>query len=162
LGKNTWRIGGIENPVGDVVLYLHSILQDAQDVMDLQSALAGEMKSSFGIILTAKGTLSLPPYATVQLQDVLSLNQTTGNLTVVGDLRAIAGVPLQRNGGRPNDYRKPLNDLIALRASQGRSLQGRNEEAKALLAEFKVEHPNKKSPSLPTIKKYVSQFRSGS
>jgi hypothetical protein len=129
---------------------------------DLQRAFASEVKSPFGVVLTSKGKLSLPPYATAHLQDVLSLDPITGKLMVIGDLRAIAGVPAQRIGGRPNDYETVLNDLIALRASQGRAVQGRNEEAKALCAEFMAKFPNAKCPSLPTVKRYVTKRRSGS
>lgn len=160
--KETWRIGAIDNPTGDVVLYLHPTLQDKQDIRDLQAALANEMKSPFGVVLTAKGTLSVPPYATVQLQDVFSFDPIAGELIVVADLRAIAGVPEQRAGGRPNDYRKPLGEIIAFRTSQGRTLQGRNAEAKAIRAEFQIQFPDIKCPSLPTVKRYVSEVKSGS
>jgi len=77
-------------------------------------------------------------------------------------MRTIAGVPELRTGGRPNDYESALSDLMALRVSQGRAAKGRNEEAKALHAEFIAKHPNKKSPSLPTVKRYVTKIRSGS
>lgn len=159
LERDIWRIGAIDSNEGDLVLYLKPTMQDAQDVKDLESALAGEMKSTFGIVLTSKGTLSVPSYPTVRLQDVLSLEPITGKLMVVGDLRAIAGVPEQRTGGRPNDYKKPLTQLIAIRASQGRTLEGRNEEAKALHLEFKDKYSDRKCPSLSTVKKYVSDVR---
>ena len=120
------------------------------------------MKSPFGIVLTSKGTLSVAPYTTVHLQDVLNLEPLVAKLTVVGDLRTIAGVPEQRTGGRPNDYKQLLTELIAIRTSQGRTLKGRNEEAKALHLEFKAQFPNTRCPSLPTVKKYVSEVRSGS
>jgi len=162
LDKDTWRIGAIDSSAGDVVLYLHPTLLDAQDITDFQAALASEMKSPFGVILTSQGTLSVSPYATAQLQDVLSFESLAGKLMVVVDLRTVAGVPEQRTGGRPNEYRKPLRDLIALRASQGRTLGGRNAEAKALQAEFQAQFPDIKCPSLPTVKKYVSEVRSGS
>lgn len=162
LGDGTWRIGAIDNPTGDVVLYLHPTLQDAQDIRGLQANLAGEMKSAFGVVLTSKGALSVPPYAAAQLQDALRFDPLTAKVLVVVDFLTIAGVPEQRIGGRPNDYRKPLSDLIALRSSQGRTLQGRNAEAKALQAEFAAQFPNEKCPSLPTVKRYVSEVKSGS
>jgi hypothetical protein len=139
IDKETWRIGALDNPAGDVVLYLHPTLQGAQDMRDFQATLAGEVKPTFGVVLTSQGTLTAPPFVTVRLDDVLSFVPIAGKLIVIADLRTIAGVPEQRTGGRPNDYRKPLSDLIALRAKQGRTLQGRNAEAKALLAEFQVQ-----------------------
>ena len=162
LDKETWRIGAVDSPAGDVVLYLRPTMQDAQDVKDLEAALVGEMKSPFGVVLTSIGTLSVPPYRTVYLQEALSLDPIAKNLAFVGDLEAIAGVPEQRTGGRPNDYKRPLTELIAIRASQGRTLEGRNEEAKALLLEFMAQFPKTKCPSLPTVKKYVSEARRGS
>lgn len=160
LNADTWRIGAIDTPAGDVVLYIKPTMQDAQDIREFEAALAGEIKSSFGIALTSKGTLRLPPYTTVPLQDVLSFE--TGELTIIADLAAVAGVPEVRTGGRPNNFRNPLNELIAMRERNGQALQGRNEEAKALLAEFKTQFPNKKSPSLPTVGRYVSAARRGS
>lgn len=162
LDKDTWRIGAIESTAGDVVLYLHPNLQDARDLKDIQAALASEMKSTFGVILTSQGTLKASPFVTAQLDDVLRFDPKAGQFAVGADIRAIAGVPEQRTGGRRNDFRKPLSDLSALRASQGRMLKGRNEEAKALRAEFSTKHPNKKCPSLSTVKKYVSLYRGGS
>lgn len=162
IDKETWRIGAVDSPAGDVLLYLCPTLQGAQDMRDFQAALAGEVKSTFGVILTSQGTLAAPPFVTVQLDDVLSFEPTTGKLIVVADVRAIAGVPELRNGGRPNDYESALSDLMALRVSQGRAAQGRNEEAKALHAEFIVKHPNEKCPSLPTVRRYVTKIRGGS
>ena len=160
LKEDIWRIGAIDTPAGDVVLYLKPTMQDAQDVHDFEAALAGEIKSSFGIVLTAKGDLRLPHYPTVPLQDVLSIE--VGKLTVVADLAIIAGVPEVRTGGRTNEYKKPLNELMALRERDGLTLKGRNEEAKALQADFKANFPNFKCPSLSIVRKYVSVFRSGS
>lgn len=161
LDKDTWRIGAIESTAGDVALYLQPTLQDARDIRDVQAALASEVKTSFGVILTSKGTLTARPFVTAQLDDVLSFEPKVGQFAVVADMRAIAGVPELRTGGRPNDYRKPLSELIALRASQGRTLQGRNAEAKALQAEFAVQFPDIKCPSLSTVKSYVTEMRSG-
>jgi hypothetical protein len=161
LKADTWRIGAIESTAGDVVLYLHPTLQDARDVRDVQAALASEVKSPFGVILTSQGTLTAPPFVTAQLNDVLSFDLKAGKFAVVADIHAIAGVRELRTGGRPNGYRKPLSDLIILRASQGRTLLGRNDEAKALQAEFAAKFPNEKIPSLTTVKRYVSKVRSG-
>lgn len=162
LDKDTWRVGAINSTAGDVVLYLHPTLQDARDIRDVQAALASEVRFPFGVILTSHGTLTADPFVTAQLDDVISFDPNAGKFTMVADIRTIAGVPEQRSGGRPNDYRKQLTDLIAHRASEGRTLAGRNDEAKALQAEFATKHPNEKCPSLSTVKRYVSDIRSGS
>lgn len=155
-----WRIGAIDTPSGDVSLYLVPTMQDSEDVADFEAALLGEIKSSFGIVLTSKGTLRLPPYTTVPLQDVLSIE--SGELTVVADLKTVAGVPEVRTTGRPSTFKKPLNELIARRENMGLALEGRNAEAKALQAEFKAQYPNITCPSLPTVKRYVSDASRGS
>ncbi len=157
---DTWRIGSIETHAGDIALYIKPTMQGAQDIHDFKAALAGEIMSSFGVVLTSKGGLRLPPYTTFQLQDVLSIE--AGELSVVVDVATVAGVPETRAGGRPSDYKKPLNALIAIRERAGQALMGRNEEAKALQAEFKAQFPNITCPSLPTVKRYVSNARRGS
>ena len=162
LDKDTWRIGAIDGTVGDVVLYLHPTLQDAWDVRNFQAALASEVKTPFGVILTSKGTLTVPPFVTALLDEVLSFDPKAGQFALDTDLRAIAGIPEQRSGGRPNDFESALSGLMALRVNQGRAAPGRNEEAKALHAEFIARYPNKKCPSLPTVKRYVTRIRSGS
>lgn len=162
LDKNTWRIGAIESTAGDVVLYLHPTLQNARDMRDVKAALTSEVKSPFGVILTSTGTLTARPFVTAQLDDMLSFDKKAGKLSVVADMLTIAGVPELRIGGRPNGYEKPLSELIALRASQGRALKGRNVEAKAIFVEFKSQFPNIDCPSLPTVQRYVTKIRSRS
>lgn len=159
---DVWRIGAMDTPAGDVALYLAPNMQNSDDVRDVQSILVGAVKPAYGLILTATGGLSVPAYVTVQLQDILSVDPKTGKLIVSANLEAIAGVPQQRAGGRPNDYKEPLTELSAIRASQGRTLKGRNEEAKALQSEFTAQFPNNKTPSIQTVKRFVTVFRSGS
>lgn len=107
-------------------------------------------------------SIAVLPFVTAQLDDVLRFDPKAGKLIAVADLRAIAGVPETRAGGRSNDYENPIRELRALRTSQGPALQGRNAEAKALQAEFEKQFPDMKCPSLPTAKRYVSKVRSGS
>ncbi|MGJ8590341.1 MAG: hypothetical protein ACSHXW_19740 [Yoonia sp.] len=158
LNKVTWRIGAIESTAGDVVLYLYPTLQEARDIWDVQAALASEVKSPFGVILASSGTLTVPSLVTAQLDDVLGFEPKVGKFAVLADIRGIAGVPEQRTGGRPNEYEKPLSELIALRASQSRALKGRNLEAKAIIVEFKSQLPNIDCPSLPAVKRYVTKI----
>lgn len=162
LHGDIWRVGAIDTPAGDVALYLAPNMQNGDDVRDVQSILVGAVKSAFGLVLTATGGLSVPPFVTVQLQDILSVDPNTGQITVTANLETIAGVPQQRGGGRPNDYKGPLTELAAIRTRQGRTLKGRNEEAKALQAEFTAQFPNKKTPSIQTVKRFVTAVRSGS
>lgn len=162
LDKDIWRIGAIDSPTGDIVLYLLPSLQDARELTAFEAALIAEIRSPFGVALTSIGTLSLPPYATALLQDVLDFDPIAGKLNVVADLEAIAGAPKKRNGGRPNEYSKTLGELSAVREKEGRTLEGRNEEARALRADFKAKFPNDNCPSLSIVGKFVTALRSGS
>ncbi len=162
LEGQTWRVGALDTHQGAVVVYVTPKMQEAQDVNGFQSATSSELKSPFGIVLTSIGTLSVAPYNTVQIRDIIDLEPETGKLIVVADLQAIAGVPKERNGGRRNEYSKPLSELSAIRVKEKRTLKGRNEEAKALRAEYKVQFPNQKIPSQSVVNKFVTKFRGGS
>ncbi|PYC47771.1 hypothetical protein DI396_06600 [Litorivita pollutaquae] len=162
LNGETWRIGALDSPAGDIALYFQPMMQGENDIKDFKGAMIGEMRSTFGIILTSTGTLSVPPYVTIQLQDVLRFDPKSGTLAVNADLHALAGVPVNRTGGRPSAYKEALTQIIANRAENGTALKGRNEEAKAVLAVYKANFPNKTSPALSSINRYVSEARRGS
>jgi len=49
-----------------------------------------------------------------------------------------------------------LHELILERQNSGAALSGRNAEAKAVLAKFIEKYPNIHSPSLPTVKRYIT------
>mmetsp|Transcript_27439 Transcript_27439/g.50594 ORF Transcript_27439/g.50594 Transcript_27439/m.50594 type:complete len:188 (+) Transcript_27439:1968-2531(+) len=162
LNGNIWRVGAIDTPAGDVALYLAPNMQNTDDVRDVLSALAGEVKFAFGLIYRATGVLSVPPYVTVQLLDILNVDPRIGKLTVIANLESIAGVPEKRAGGRPSPYAKPHQHLYDLRLQEGRALQGRNEEAQALRNEFQSKFPSEGCPSLVTVRNFVSARRGGS
>lgn len=151
-----WRIGAVETHVGDIAVYFQPTLQDAQDLYDLKTVLAGEVKSKFGIVITATGVLSLPSFVTVQLTDILSFDHMACHFVIDSSINVIAGVPEKRKGGRPGDYKTTLPDLIAQRQNQGVALKGKNEEAKAVRADHKVKYPNENCPSISTIKRCLS------
>jgi len=153
ISGETWRVGALETAAGDVALYFQPTMLDAKDVHAVENAFNGEIKSAFGIILTSAGTLSVPPYITVSLRDALRFDPETGSFIVDADLRSIVGVPENRTGGRPSEYKDTLIKLIASRA---------NAETALILAEFKARFPNQNAPSLPTINRYVSKARAGS
>lgn len=162
IAGNTWRIGAIETLAGDLVIYVQPTLQSQQDCRELEAALAHEVKARLGIILTAVGTFSIPRLSTITFEDCLGYDQSSGRFTVDADLRAVAGLPASRKGGRPNQFKERVSALIEDRWKTGHSLQGRNEEAIAVLAGIKASYPEDEAPSLSTIKRYVSEFRAGS
>ena len=71
------------------------------------------------------------------------------------------GAPPRPTGGRPSVYRERFHELLAERAAQVVAEKGRNEEAKAVLLEYRRLYPNEAAPSLSTVKAYVSEFRGG-
>lgn len=162
LSGQTWRIGALDTSAGDIALYFHPMMQDAENLKEFKRAMIGEVRSTFGIILTSTGALSVPHYVTIQLQDALHFDPQSGALAVDADLNALAGVPENRTGGRPSVYKEALTKIIVNRAVNRISLEGRNEEAKAVLAEYKANFPSETAPALSSIKSYVSKTRRGS
>lgn len=136
-------------------------MRDAEDLEACRAALGREVKASYGIIFTALGALELPPYKTVNLTDALSFDAASRIVSLNFDLFETAGVPVRKPGGRPSPYVKDIEGLIEQRVKSGVTLDGRNEEAKAVLAVFKERFPTKRSPSLSTVKNYISDFRGG-
>lgn len=157
-----WRVGAIEAPEGNIVIYFKPTLRSGQDLRDLECALMLEVRAPVGIILTADGTLSKPPFNTITFEDSLGYDQTLNAFIVDADLWAVAGIPVVRKGGRPNEFEKLVTNLILERKKAGLSPLGRNQDAKAVLVDYTAQHPDKEPPSLATIKRYVSKVRSGS
>lgn len=158
----TWRIGAVETDSGDLVIYFHPLLLDMQHISDFAAALRFEPRPAFGLVLTARGSLTAPGFETVQLDNLIELDPATDALRVMTDIRHLAGVPAKRSGGRPKTYGSELTDLIWLRVNQGIALSGLNEEAKAIHAVFCATFPEGKNPSLSTVKRRLTKFRGGS
>lgn len=162
IAGDIWRVGVLSSYKSDLVIYFRPTLRDFEDLEACKAALGREVKASYGIILTALGALELPPYKTVKLTEALSFDAASGTFILDFDLFEIAGVPVRHKGGRPSLYANALSALIEQREKDGIALSGRNEEAKAVFAEFSVRFPNNPPPSLSTVKRYISEFRSGS
>jgi len=162
IADDIWRIGVLSSLNSDLVVYFCPTLRDAEDLEACRAALGREVKASYGIIFTALGELELPPYKTVNLTEALSFDAASKTFILDFDLFELAGVPVSQTGGRPSTYAKDINMLIEQREKLSIALDGRNDEAKAVLAAFKEQFPNKPPPALSTVKRYVSEFRSGS
>jgi len=162
VSENVWRIGTVEAATANISLYFQPTLHSAQDVLDFERALLREVKPVHGIVMTATGKLAIPPLATIELRDCLSFDTATCRFAVDADLGAIAGIPPTRSGGRPSEYDDILIPLIQSRKVSGRAKAGRNEEAKAVLQEFKSLHPDKNAPALSTVKTKITAHKGGS
>lgn len=159
---NTWRIGTVESEGGDIALYFQPRLRDEADLHRIQDALAREVAAPFRIILTAEGGAPLAGAHVVPLSEIVEIEASTGELQSLMSLHAVVGAPIKSLGGAPNRYRAKVMDLIQSRVSSGVALAGSNEEARAIASTFQRKHPADKVPSLPTIKRYLSEVRSGS
>jgi len=162
LHGETWRIGATTSQGYDVVLYFHPCLTSEHDVFALRAALSRESRSPFRLVLTARGVLPVPEAQVALLTDVIEFEASTGTLIPTSAPSVIVGAPIKRVGGAPNIYGDTLRQLIQSRIEGRAALRGRNEEAKAIESELRKRDPNAKVPSLPTIKRYLSQARGGS
>ena len=157
-----WRIGAIETPRGDLTIYLHPRLLTGEDIRDADAALLSQFRSAYTIVLTAVGALPLRGATIVPLNDVVDLDQVTGALIAISKLEDTAGIAPEPQGGAPNLFGDRVKAIIALRQQSGDALPGRNAEAKAILEAFHRAHPGDTAPSLPTVKRYLSEARTGS
>jgi len=155
----TWRIGVVASEGGDVSLYLHASLRGEEDVAGLMAALSREVRTPYRLILTANGVLPIPDAKTALLVDVAELHPDQGRFAVLTDPRDIVDAPRKRLGGAPNRHKETLVPLIQARIQNGSALQGRNEEAIAILDILRHRTPDAKLPSLPTIRRYLTEAR---
>lgn len=156
----TWRIGAVKTDHGDITLYFHPRLRDAEDARSLADALSREIASAWRIVVTACGQLPVSGAATLALAELVTLSPTGKSLDPAVDLHTIVGVPASAKTGAPNRFREKCMTLIKSRLRTGQAMSGRNEEAKEVHALLKADLGSD-APSLPTVKAYVTKARSG-
>lgn len=159
---STWRVGAIETHAGDISIYFHPILRDANDLLDLETALAKEARSSFGIVLTASGSISVAPFVTVALENCVSFDETNNQFCFDVEIEKMVGVPQIKTGGRPNIYKANIEKIMIARSRDGRSEQGRNAETEGILDEYQNHFPTEPVPSKSVVNRYVTRIRAGS
>ncbi|MBD3625557.1 MAG: hypothetical protein HUJ24_09305 [Rhodobacteraceae bacterium] len=157
---NIWRIGAVKTDHGDITLYFHPRLRDAEDARELTDALSREIATAWRIVVTACGQLPVSSAATLDLAELVTLSTSSKSLDPAVDLHAIVGVPASAKTGAPNRFREKCMTLIKSRLGTGQAMSGRNEEAKAVHALLKADLGSD-APSLPTVKAYVTKARSG-
>ncbi|SEW32936.1 hypothetical protein SAMN04488515_2367 [Cognatiyoonia koreensis] len=158
---DTWRIGAIDTPGGDLALYFHPTLQSELDVRAVESALNEETRSAFRLIISAVGKLPIAGAKSAELVDVVELDSRTNELTALTDPRIIAGAPQAVINGRPNLYAEMLQPLILSRIEENLAHSGLNKEAKAIREVLFQSSRGGQVPSLSTIKSYLSKTRTG-
>lgn len=158
---DTWRIGAIDTPGGDLTLYFHPSLQNEQDVGAIQSALHDETRSAFRLVVTAVGKLPVAGAKSAELTDVVDLDNRANELTALIDPRIIVGAPQAVTNGRPNLYADKLEPLILRRIKDGSAHAGLNKEAKAIREVLAERSSDGQVPALTTVKTYLSNLRAG-
>ncbi|MEL6920145.1 MAG: hypothetical protein AAFO77_03855 [Pseudomonadota bacterium] len=161
LGAQTWRVGLVDTPGGRTVVYFHSCLRDDDDLVSLGNALRAEIRRDYALVVTAAGHMPFREAAIYTLPTMVQLDVGTARLRRIVSVAEAVGAPPRPTGGRPSVHRERLHELLAERAAQGVSQKGRNEEAKAVLLEYRRRYPHKTAPSLSTVKAYVSESRDG-
>ena len=161
LGPQTWRVGLVDTPGGRAVVYFHTCLQNDDDLVILGTALRAEIRRDYTLVVTAAGHLPHRDAATYTLAQMVRLDLGTMHLRKIVSVAEAVGAPPKPTGGRPTVYRDRFQQLLADRAAQEVAQGGRNEEAKAVLLEYRRLYPNEAAPSLSTVKAYVSEFRGG-
>lgn len=153
----TWRVGVMQGPVADVTVYFHPVLRDGSDLMALKDALTRETRAQFGVIISAAGSLSSPPYQSVRLEDCVAFDAELERFTVEIDLPLLAGVPVKNKGGRPSLYAQNLTKIIVARRNTGETLPGINTEARAIQTDYQTLNEKGPVPSLSAIKQAMKK-----
>lgn len=157
---NTWRIGSVKTDHGDITLYFHPRLRDAEDALDLAATLSREISSAWRVVVTACGQLPVSGAETLALGELVVLSPTGNSLDPAVDLHAIVGVPASAKTGAPNRFGEMCMTLIETRIKTGQAKTGRNDEAKAVHALLKADL-GADAPSLATVRTYVTKARPG-
>jgi len=161
LGPQTWRVGLVDTPGGRAVVYFRTCLQTDDDLVSLGNALRAEIRRDYALVVTAAGHLPYRDASTCNLAQMVQMDLGAACLRKIVSVAEAVGAPPRPTGGRPSVYRERFHELLAERAAQGVAEKGRNEEAKAVLLEYRGRYPNETAPSLSTVKAYVSDFRGG-
>ncbi len=161
LGPQTWRVGLVDTPGGRAAVYFHPNLSSGHDLVDLETALRCEVRRDYCLVVSATGELQYRGAATVNMTQMVSMDLGTTRLNSLVTAAEAVRAPRRQTGGRPNLHRERLHAMLAERVAKGLAENGRNEEAKAVLAAYVASYPSVTAPKLSTVKAYVSEFRSG-
>lgn len=161
LGSYTWRIGLVDTPGGRAVVYFHPRLLNEDDLNHFETCLRTEIRRDYTLVLTANGKLQYRNAKTCTLPQMVHLELGAAHMRQHDSVAEAVGAPPKQTGGRPSRLRDRVLALISNRAEQGLAKEGRNEEAKAVIDAYEALHPKDAAPKLPTVKAYVSNFRSG-
>lgn len=157
IADQTWPIGIVRTDAADIAVYFHACLQTAQDLHALETALRGEVRARFGLVLTAQGTLTVPGMTTAPLDQVVGFDEAHGGLVAEADLSVLVGAPVKPKGGRPAQHADRIKAIIADRAANGHAETGRNAEIRAISEEYTTRFPGASAPSRSTIGRHLER-----
>lgn len=160
LASGTWRIGLADTPGGRAAVYFHSRLADGDDLAALETALRGEIRRDYMLILTAFGTLPSGTATTLALAQMVRLDSKAARLAPFASVAQAVGAPPKPTGGRPNTHGERVFAILSERATQGIAEPGRN--AEAVIKAYVAQYPDDPAPSVATVARYVTQFQTGS
>lgn len=144
-----------------IVVYFHACLQTAQGLHALESALRCQVRTRFGLVLTAHGALVAPGLSTAPLEQMLGFDAAHGRLVAEADLSVLVGAPVKSKGGRPATHADRIKAIIAVRAANGRALTGRNAKIRAIRAQYEARFPGIAPPSPSTIGRHLAASSGG-
>lgn len=151
IGERTWHIGTLRSETADIAVYFHDRLQTSQDLQALETALRGQVRASFGLVLTAHGTLPVPSLTTAPLDQVFRFDAAHSGLVAEADPAILVGAPITRKGGRPTIYGDRIKAIIADRAETGCTTKSKNAEIRAIQADYATRFPGDPTPSRSAI-----------
>lgn len=161
IAGTTWRVGKVRIAAGDVAIYFHPLLRSDKNAADVSAALSREVGARYRLILTADGTSPVTGSVTALLSDVVEVDLIKPAFRPIAELRDIVGAARTNLGGAPNRFGDKLTLLIKKRIADEIALDGRNAEARAVLAEFRHANPHLKAPTLSSVQDYVTKVRTG-
>ena len=93
ISGDTWRIGAIETHAGDIAVYFRPVMQNSDDLSAFISALGKEVSSRFGIVISAIGSLTIPPYVNVPITNIIHFDHSKRQFCIDADIEAIVDLP---------------------------------------------------------------------
>lgn len=162
IGGQTWHIGTVRTETADVAVYFHTRLQTKQDLYGLEMALRAQVRATFGLVLTAQGSLVAPGMTTAPLDQVFGFDEAQGAMEAATDVATLVGAPVVRKGGRPELHGERIRAIIADQTATGRMPKGWNANIKAVQDDYAARFPDDPKPSRSTVGRHLSVARGGS
>ncbi|WP_370286574.1 hypothetical protein [Pseudooceanicola nanhaiensis] len=151
IGEQTWHIGTLRSDTADIAVYFQARLQSSQDLQALETTLRGQVRTSYGLVLTAHSALAVPGLTTAPLDQLFRFDAAKGSLVAEADPATLVGAPVTRKGGRPAIHGDRIKAIIADRAVTGCTEQSKNAEIRAIQADYAMQFPNAPTPSRSAI-----------